>query len=113
MTEIFEKMPEDAYLSVMYYGSKNIKKLLTKYRNEHKYRGKKSIEGKEIDDSIDMICDFMLKKTEESCSAQMQTIIKDIRIIFNVVFPSAKDKQTIKKLKKNRGVGCIPVTLPR
>ncbi len=99
MTEIFEKMPEDVYLSVMYYGSKNIKKLLTKYRNEHKYRGKKSIEGKEINDSIDMICDFMLKKTEESCSAQMQTIIKDIRIIFNVVFPSAKDKQTIKKLK--------------
>ena len=28
MTEIFEKMPEDVYLSVMYYGSKNIKKLL-------------------------------------------------------------------------------------
>ena len=33
MTELFEKMPENVYLSVMYYGSKNIKHLLTRYRN--------------------------------------------------------------------------------
>ena len=51
-----------------------------------------------------MICDFMLKKTEESCSAQMQTIIKDIRIIINVVFPSAKDKQIIKKLDEAKSL---------
>jgi conjugal transfer ATP-binding protein TraC len=99
MIEIFEKMPENVYLSVMYYGSKNIKHLLTRYRNEHKARGIRSEEGKDIDDSIDMICDYMLKKTEESCSTQMQTIIKDIRIIFNVVIPNNNDPQAMKKFK--------------
>ena len=99
MVEIFEKMPEDAFLSVMYYGSKNIKNLLTEYRNGHKTRGRMSDDGKEIDDSIDMICDFMLKKTQEGCSRQMQTNIKDIRIVFSIVFPSNNDPLVLKKFK--------------
>lgn len=99
MSEIFGKMPEDCYLSAMYYGSKNIKNLLTRYRNGHKARGRMSLDGKEIDDSIDMICDYMLKKTNEPCSPQMQTNIKDVRIIFSIVFPKNKDPQTIKKFK--------------
>ncbi|KAB7884671.1 TraC family protein [Poseidonibacter ostreae] len=101
MIEIFEKMPEHAYLSVMYYGSKNIKHLLSSYRNSHKERGKESVDGKEVDDSIDMICDFILKKTEEPCSTQMQTSIKDIRVVFSVVFPINKDPQEIKKFKSD------------
>ena len=99
MTELFEKMPENVYLSVMYYGSKNIKNLLTEYRNGHKTRGRMSDDGKEIDDSIDMICDFMLKKTQEGCSRQMQTNIKDIRIVFSIVFPSNNDPLVLKKFK--------------
>lgn len=99
MGEILEKMPEDVFVSVMYYGSKNIKYLIEKYRGEHKKRGLISEDGKDIDKSIDMICDYMINKTNTSCSSQMKSKIKDVRIICSIVFPKDFDPQELKKFK--------------
>jgi len=89
MNEILSKMPEDTFLQVSYFGSKN-------FRTEHSVRERMGGPDAElVGESMDEMINFLREKTKESCSENMVTKVKKIRLFFSIVSTS---KNGAKKL---------------
>ena len=96
--EFISKLPENIFLQVHYFGSKDLEDELQAFRKEHNVRENMATPDAEIiKKSMDEMVKFFREKTQKSCSASMKTTIKKIKIMISA---SAMDKDNQKDLFK-------------
>ena len=103
MSEIISKLPDNVYLQVFYFGSKDIEDDIEKFRYEHSIKEKVADEDEAqlLRGAVNEFCNFLHSKTKEPLTKTMKTKIRRIKIIFSAVTTKEGKMKDLLVFQKN------------
>ncbi|WP_246434489.1 TraC family protein [Nitrosophilus labii] len=100
--EMLNKLPDDTFIQFTLIGSKNIKGMVERWRNEHKFRAKIDNNNSELmEKAIDNMAEFFYKKTKEPPSFSMTSRIKNFVLYVSIKSNKKENILAYKDVLKN------------